>query len=300
MTMPTLPGKPQAGAAAPDSVMDTKAERQPGPPVPPGANAPALDWGAGGYESVAAQLLPAARAVVESAGLRPGERVLDLGCGTGNAALLAAERSGEVTGVDPASRLLEIARARAAREGKKVTFRRGEAASLPLDDSSVDVILSVFALIFAPDPDAAAAEMSRVLAPGGRIVLSAWIPAGAMFEMTSTASDTVRQAVGAPPGPAPFAWEQRDALLNLLAPHGFSVEVKHHALAFTASSVREFLDDQARNHPMAVAGLSVLERLGQAAALRTRLLRILENGNEDAREFRVTSRYAVATAHRQR
>jgi len=300
MTMPTLPGKPQAGAAAPDSVMDTKAEGQPGPPVPPGANAPALDWGAGGYESVAAQLLPAARAVVESAGLRPGERVLDLGCGTGNAALLAAERSGEVTGVDPASRLLEIARARAAREGKKVTFLPGEAASLPLDDSSVDVILSVFALIFVPDPDAAAAEMSRVLAPGGRIVLSAWIPAGAMFEMTSTASDTVRQAVGAPPGPAPFAWEQRDALLNLLAPHGFSVEVKHHALAFTASSVREFLDDQARNHPMAVAGLSVLERLGQAEALRTRLLRILENGNEDAREFRVTSRYAVATAHRQR
>jgi hypothetical protein len=77
------------------------------------------------------------------------------------------------------------------------------------------------------------------------------------------------------------------------------VEVKYHALAFTASSVREFLADQARNHPMAVAGLSVLERLGQAEALRTRLLRILENGNEDAREFRVTSRYAVATAHRQ-
>jgi SAM-dependent methyltransferase len=300
MTMPTPPGKPQAGAAAPDSVMDTKAERQPGPPAPPGASAPALDWGAGSYESLAGQLLPAARAVVETAGLRPGERVLDLGCGTGNAALLAAERGGEVTGVDPASRLLEIARAQAAREGKKVTFRHGEAASLPMGDSSVDAILSVFALIFVPDPGAAAAEMSRVLAPGGRIVLSAWIPAGAMFEMTSTAADAVRQAIGAPPGPAPFAWEQRDALLDLLAPHGFSVQVKHHALEFTASSVREFLDHQARNHPMAVAGLGVLERLGQAEALRTRLLGILENGNEDTERFRVTSRYAVATAHRQR
>jgi hypothetical protein len=131
-------------------------------------------------------------------------------------------------------------------------------------------------------------------------VLSAWIPASAMFEMTSTASDTVRQAVGAPPGPAPFAWEQRDALLNLLAPHGFSVEVKHHALAFAAASAQEFLDDQAQNHPMAVAGLSVLEQLGQAEALRTRLLEILENGNEDAGKFRVTSRYVVATARRQR
>ena len=277
-----------------------KLEGQAGPPVLAGANAPALDWGAGSYESLAAQLLPAARIVVESAGLRPDERVLDLGCGTGSAALLAAEHSCAVTGVDPASRLLEIARAQAAREGKKVTFLHGEAASLPMDDSAVDVILSVFALIFVPDPEAAAAEMSRVLAPGGRIVLSAWIPAGAMFEMTSTASDTVRQAVGAPPGPVPFAWEQRDALLNLLAPHGFSVQVKHHALAFTASSAQEFLDDQARNHPMAVAGLIVLEQLGQAEALRTRLLTILENGNEDAGKFRVTSRYAVATAHRQR
>jgi SAM-dependent methyltransferase len=280
--------------------MDSKPEGQAGPPVPARADAAALDWGVGSYESLAAQLLQAARVVVESAGLRPAERVLDLGCGTGNAALLAVEHSSEVTGVDPASRLLEIARAQAAREGKQVTFLPGEAASLPISESSVDVILSVFALIFAPDPHAAAAEMARVLAPGGRIVLSAWIPAGAMFEMTSTASDTVRQALGASPGPAPFAWEQRDALLNLLAPHGFSVQVTHHALAFAASSAQEFLDDQLQSHPMAVGGLSVLERLGQAEALRTRLLAILENGNEDTRKFRVTSRYAVATARRHR
>lgn len=277
-----------------------EAERQAGPDVPARAGAPPMDWGIGSYESLAAQLLPAARVVVESAGLRPHERVLDLGCGTGNAALLAAERTGEVTGVDPAGRLLEIAQAQAAREGKKVTFLPGEAASLPVGDCAVDVILSVFALIFVPDPSAAAAEMSRVLAPGGRIVLSAWIPAGAMFEMTSAAAVAVGQAVGAPQGPAPFAWEQRDALLELLGPHGFSVEVTHHALAFTASSAREFLDDQAQHHPMAVAGLGVLEQLGQAQALRARLLAILQDGNEDAGKFRVTSRYVVATARRQR
>jgi SAM-dependent methyltransferase len=277
-----------------------KLEGHAGSSIPPRADAPTMNWGIGSYESLAAQLLPAAHVVVESAGLRVDERVLDLGCGSGNAALLAAEHSGQVTGVDPASRLLEIARAQAVGEGKKVTFLPGEAASLPVGDSAMDVILSVFALIFVPDPGAAAAEMSRVLAPGGRIVLSAWIPAGAMFEMTSTAADAVRQAMGAPPGPAPFAWEQHDALLNLLGPHDFSVEVKHHALAFTASSALEFLDDQLQNHPLAVAGLSVLEQLGQADALRARLLAILENGNEDAGAFRVTSRYVVATARRQR
>ena len=88
-----------------------------------GANAPrVLDWSVGHYESTADQLLPAAGVVVRSAALRTGERVLDLGCGTGNAALLAAEHSSRVTGVDPAERLLEVARARAAAEHKNVTF----------------------------------------------------------------------------------------------------------------------------------------------------------------------------------
>jgi hypothetical protein len=104
---------------------------------------------------------------------------------------------------------------------------------------------------------------------------------------------------GRAPGPAPFTWEQRDALLNLLAPHGFSVEVTHHALAFASSSAHQFLAEQTQNHPMAVAGLSVLERLGQAEALRARMLAILENGNEDTEKFRVTNRYAVATARHQ-
>ena len=256
------------------------------------------DWGIGHYETTAEQLFPAARAVVESAAIRPGERVLDLGCGTGNAALLAADRSGEVTGVDPASRLLEVARARAAGEGKKVTFLHGEATSLPAGDASMDVILSVFAVIFAPDPDAAAAEMSRVLVPGGRIVLSAWIPAGAMFELNSAAAQAVRQAVGAPPAPQPFAWHDRRALSGLLAPYGFRVETAPHRLAYSGSSARDFLDTESRNHPLAVAGFGVLEPLGQAEALRARLLEILENGNEDRDGFRVTSGYVVATARR--
>lgn len=68
-----------------------------------------LDWGIGHYETTAEQLFPATRAVVEGAAIEPGEHVLDLGCGNGDAALLAADHSGEVTGVDPAPRLLEVA-----------------------------------------------------------------------------------------------------------------------------------------------------------------------------------------------
>ncbi len=126
-----------------------------------------LDWGVGRYESTAQQLLPAAQALVHTAAIRPGERVLDLGCGTGNAALLAAEKGGLVTGVDPALRLLEVARRVAARQRAHIQFVPGDAASVPLADASVDVVLSVFAVIFAPDPGAAANEMARVSFPTG-------------------------------------------------------------------------------------------------------------------------------------
>ena len=110
----------------------------------------AIDWGAGHYETTAAQLAPAAAVVVQRASLRPGERVLDLGCATGNAALLAVRAGSTVPGVDPAARLLEVARARAATEGAQIDFTPGDAASIPLAEASVDAIVSVFAVIFAP------------------------------------------------------------------------------------------------------------------------------------------------------
>lgn len=257
-----------------------------------------MDWSVGRYETTAEQLLPAAVAVVRAAALRPGERVLDLGCGTGNAALLAAEKGARITGVDPALRLLEVARTRAANDGRQIEFVAGDAASTPLEDASVDVVLSVFAVIFAPDARAAAEEMARVLTSHGRIILSAWIPTGAISEMNAIAAETVRQAVGAPPGPQPFPWHDLDSLSALLAPHGFDVAVEEQQLAFTASSAHEFLDQESRNHPLAVAGLAVLEQMGKASALRQRMLEILQRANEDGNGFRVTSRYVIATARR--
>jgi len=266
-------------------------ETQSAPATPP----PAPDWGVGRYESTAARLLPVAREVVRRAAIGAGERVLDLGCGTGNAALLAAEHTADVVGVDPAERLLEVARKRAAELGSSAGFRAGSAAAIPCAEASADVLLSVFAVIFAPDPSAAAAEMARVLAPGGRILLSAWPPRGVLQDVNGAAAGMVKAALGAPDGPPPFGWHDLDALSALFAPHGLRVQLAEVSVEFTAPSVDDYLDEQASTHPLAVSGFAVLQRHGRAEELRERLRQILEAANEDPGAFRLTSPYVVAT-----
>jgi SAM-dependent methyltransferase len=257
-----------------------------------------VDWSLGHYEHSAAQLLPAAQVVVERAMPVLGARVVDVGCGTGNAALLAAARGARVTGVDPARRLLEVARQEADRRGLEVTFLAGEAAALPLPDASADVVLSVFGVIFAPNAQTAAAELARVTARQGRIVLSAWIPRGAISETNRLGREAVTRALGAPAALPPFPWHDRDALAELFAPHGFSVTADEHSLSFTAASASDYLDAEYESHPLVVAGRAVLEPRGEAEGLRAQALDILEAANEDPAGFRVTSRYVVAIGER--
>lgn len=142
-----------------------------------------VDWGAGNYERTAEELAPVAAAVVEMAALQPGEQVLDVACGTGNAALLAAARGARVVGIDGAPRLLEVARARARDQRVEVDFRHGDLLDLPVEDDLADVVLSVFGVIFAADPAQALRELARVTRANARIFLTAWIPAGPIDAM---------------------------------------------------------------------------------------------------------------------
>jgi ubiquinone/menaquinone biosynthesis C-methylase UbiE len=257
-----------------------------------------LDWSVGHYETTAGQLNPVSMAAVERAAISPGDRVVDVGCGTGNAALLAALRGARVTGVDPAARLLEVARVRAAESGVSVTFVEGDASSIPVETASMDLVLSVFGVIFAPDAAAAAAEMARVTAHGGSIVLTAWIPEGGINDCVGVFQKAVVTAIGLPPGPPPFAWHDQNALASLFGPHGFSVTVEPGQLAFTATSAREYLKIQGRDHPMSVAGRALLESRGEGEAVAERALGILEAANEAPGSFRVTSRYVIAIARK--
>src|SRR5262249_47260176 len=159
------------------------------------------------------------------------------------------------------------ARQHAAVQGLDATFVNGTAAALPLPDGAADVALSVFGVIFAPDPAAAAAEIARVTAPGGRIVLSAWIPEGPVSRAARLSGDTVGRALGMPAG-VPFAWHARGALTGLLGPHGFEVELYEHRHAFTSGSPRAYVEAEFEAHPMWVAGRAILEPRGDLAGLR--------------------------------
>jgi SAM-dependent methyltransferase len=255
-----------------------------------------VDWDAGTYELIGEQLLPAARVAVECASLQAHERVIDIGCGTGNAALLAADRGTRVTGIDPAPGLLAIAARKAEVRNLEVAFMRGEAAAMALPDQSADVVLSVFGVVFAPDADAVAAELARVTAAGGRVVLTAWMPEGTMSD-----ARTVRSAAIAAAGPTdtpPFAWHEQSALAELFAPFGFSVTVREAALPFTAASSLDYVETLFDEHPLWIADRELIEPTGSMGSVRERSLAVFEAANEDHEAFHVTSRYVVAVANR--
>lgn len=143
--------------------------------------------------SVAAQL-------VKHAQVHAGQRVLDVGCGTGVVAVTAARRGAHVTGLDLTPALLERARENSQIAGVNVDWREGDAEDLHFDDGAFDVVLSQFGHIFAPRPNVAVAEMLRVLKPGGTIAFATWPPelfTGRMFMITA------RYAPPPPPGVAP-------------------------------------------------------------------------------------------------
>jgi SAM-dependent methyltransferase len=261
--------------------------------------AQALDWGVGHYERTAEKLLPAAQVVVDVAAVRAGERVVDVGSGTGNVALLAAGIGAQVTAVDPSERLLGVARTAAREQRLDVACALGEAAALPVPAASMDCLLSNFGVIFAPDADAVAAEFARVLGPGGRAVFSAWLPGGAVGACGAKALELVREAMGAPPAPPGFPWHDAAAVADVFSTHGFSASVgRQEDLVFTAPSPEEYLDVESADHPMAVAAFDLFRRRGQADAARARLLQVLHDQNEDAAGFRCTSRYVVLVARR--
>jgi ubiquinone/menaquinone biosynthesis C-methylase UbiE len=170
-------------------------------------------WSEGDFAMVANLVMMPSEQLAESLEIVPGERVLDVACGSGNAALATARRSwGDVVGVDFVPALLERGRERAAAERLDVEFVEGDAAELPFDDAEFDVVTSIFGAMFAPDQEKTAAELLRVCKPGGRIGMGNWTPDGGVGGMFMTV------AKHAPPPPGlnpPLLWGTEERLRQL-------------------------------------------------------------------------------------
>jgi SAM-dependent methyltransferase len=145
---------------------------------------------------------PSAARLVKFAGVRAGQNVLDVACGTGVVAITAARIGAKVHAVDLTPELLERARDNASIATLQIDFRESDAEALPFDDERFDIVLSQFGHMFAPRPDVVIREMLRVLKPGGTIAFATWPPElliGSSFRLVSSYMPPPPPGVSPPP-----------------------------------------------------------------------------------------------------
>jgi SAM-dependent methyltransferase len=191
-------------------------------------------WASGEYAVIARRnIWVVGERVVRAVGVRAGEDVLDVACGTGNAAIRAAGAGARVVGVDLTPELFDVARAEAAAAEVNVEWIEGDAEALPFPDESFDVVVSVFGCMFAPRHQVAAREIARVLRPGGRFGICSWVPEGSVGRM-------FRVVTGYLPPPPPFAqeppilWGSEDHVRGLFDGSGITLKFERDQVTFPA------------------------------------------------------------------
>src|SRR5215831_1482105 len=183
-------------------------------------------WEKGDFTRIADTMRDSGEALVESLGVKPGLKVLDLGCGDGTTALPAARRGADVLGIDIARNLVEAGNRRAHEHGlTNLKFQEGDASNLEqVLDRSFDLVVSIFGAMFAPKPFDVAKEIVRVTRPSGRIVMGNWIP----NDPTLVAQILRISSAYSPPPPdgfvSPMTWGMEDQVAERFASAGVPEE----------------------------------------------------------------------------
>jgi SAM-dependent methyltransferase len=179
-------------------------------------------WNSAGgrYDEISRSIADAIEHAVERVSPRPGERVLDLATGTGWGSRVIAQRfpNAKVIGADIAEHMLDYARSTAALQQLDVEYRHADAENLPFDNAAFDAVISTFGVMFVGKPEAAAAELARVVKPGGRLVLATWKNDSNVFNMFGV----FKKFLPPPPTPAPpspFEWGKVERVKQLLGEH---------------------------------------------------------------------------------
>jgi SAM-dependent methyltransferase len=244
-------------------------------------------WGLGRYEDVAGELEPAAEAAVDALGLEPGMRVLDVACGSGNAAALAAGAGAHVFGLDTSPRLIDVARERIP-DGE---FIVADATAIPFEDDRFDAAVSVFGVIFASPAAQAASELARVVRPGGRVAITSWPERGPAYEMVLLMRQAIAR-VRPPQGSPPVNWGDPAVLRQMLGEYG-ELEVDERELDYdTSLSPQQIWERLERVHPMWIGARELLVPAGEWDQLREASIAVM---SQAAREGVRTSPYLLAT-----
>ncbi len=177
-------------------------------------------WANGPYQNVTETLTDLQDLTVGRLGAAPGVHWLDLACGTGAVAERAASAGAEVVGIDLSPGLIETAQERAKQLGLNIDYRVGDCENLEVGDGAFDVVSSTCGVMFAPDHEATARELARVVKPGGKLGLANWTPAGGVGDMFRV----MAPFQPAPPPSSPFDWGKPDRVRELLG-DAFDLEI---------------------------------------------------------------------------
>jgi len=229
-------------------------------------------WALGDYPALAADLVSGLGPVlVEACGVGPGDRVLDVAAGSGNAAIPAARAGASVMASDLTPELFEAGRQEAARQGAQLEWRQADAENLPFADGEFDTVLSCLGVMFAPHHQSSADELIRVCRPGGTIGLLSWTPEGFIGQMFATMRP---YAPPPPPGaqPPPL-WGREDHVRSLLGDQVTNVRARRQSVRVDLFGRPEDFRDyfKARYGPTIAAYRAIAADADRTAALDAEL-----------------------------
>lgn len=247
-------------------------------------------WEKGDFTRIAASMRESGEALARGLGIKPGMKVLDLGCGDGTTALPAAMLGAEVLGVDIASNLVAAGNRR-AREARLANcrFQEGDATNLHgLADKSFDLVVSIFGAMFAPRPQEVAKAMVRVTRLGGRIVMGNWIPG----DPTLVAQILRICSAYTPPPPegfvSPMTWGVESQVIERFTGAGIAREQIHFSretFTFNFSGAPAGLVDEFRNYyGPTMNAFDAAEKSGRANDLQNELEILFTGQNKSQRK----------------
>jgi SAM-dependent methyltransferase len=253
-------------------------------------------WGLGDYRGLSEVLEPAASELSDACAVSAGQEVLDVAAGDGNFALACAREGASVVATDIAPRMVERGRARTDEESWPVEWLEADAERLPFEDARFDCVGSVFGAFLAPRPEAVAAELFRVVRPGGTVGLTAWTPDGptaAMFQVARKYSPPPPEGL-----PLPEEWGDEDTARARLDGLASSIQIERRSVPWRADSPEGFWDFCDRSAPTQQAQREALppERYAQ---LREEFIEYARRFNSaDDGSVLIESEYLLIVARR--